>query len=137
MTYAIDTNELRHIANVVPLARNHIKVVVDAADELDRLRGDNDRLMRREFGVSESEALQSLEGYIQANNQLRDEITTLKATLERVRPLPGEWRSKAMADVPEAYAIRNLHRKYLNTDCMAGGMSDCADELEEKLENRP
>lgn len=53
---------------------------------------------------------------------------------DKLLELARRWKKEAMERVPEEYASRDLHRKYLNCDNYAGGLNDCADELLELLE---
>ena len=53
---------------------------------------------------------------------------------DKLLELASKWKKEAMERVPEEYASRDLHRKYLNCDNYAGGLNDCADELLELLE---
>jgi len=71
-----------------------------------------------------------------ANERVRraeKRIAELEAQVAALRKLPGKWRAEAMSAVPPDYADRDLHHKYLRLDVHAGGLNDCADELEALL----
>jgi len=66
-------------------------------------------------------------------NETADEVERLRDRLARleadVRALADKLESEAYEDVSEAYAVRNLHRKYMKGDCHAGGLQDAVDEI--------
>ena len=47
--------------------------------------------------------------------------------------LTDEWEKWAMEQVPDYYAKRNWHDKYLRGDNIAAGYSECADRLRDLL----
>ena len=58
----------------------------------------------------------------------------MKDALEK---LAADWRKRAYGAVPEAWAGRDLHSKYLKCDNHAAGLDDAAFELEELLRAQP
>jgi len=54
--------------------------------------------------------------------------------IDELKKLVERWRDLVEREIPDAYRDRGLERKYLNLDNWAGGVSDCADELEELIE---
>ena len=51
--------------------------------------------------------------------------------------LVADWRKRAQELVPEDYAGRGLHHKYLKADNYAAGLDDAAYELEDIVRSAP
>lgn len=59
---------------------------------------------------------------------------TKSSLIKKLIALAQKWDNEAWAQVPTEYSSRNLHYKYLKLDSEAAGLSTCAEELKELID---
>jgi hypothetical protein len=54
--------------------------------------------------------------------------------IKKLIALAQDWDKRAWEEVPVDYSSRNLHYKYMKLDNEAAGLSTCAEELKELID---
>jgi hypothetical protein len=55
--------------------------------------------------------------------------------IKKLVALAQSWDKEAWGQIPDDYSSRNLHYKFLKLDNEAAGLSACANELKELIDN--